>query len=94
MGRKQSNSEVAMAKLQGTSGYLSHPPGHCGLELLPLSPDSSRERLLQGDVNRPVAAESLAEDTSYYCILAQRCGRSWLVGGQDLLSRPAGDYHY
>lgn len=79
----QNNSEVAIAKLWGTSGYLTHPPGHCGLELLPLSPDSSRERLLQGDVNRPLAAESLAEETSYHCILAQRCGRSWLVAGTE-----------
>lgn len=67
----QSNSEVAMAELRGTSGYLTHPPGHCGLELLPLSPESSRQRLLQGDVNRPLAAASLAEETSYHCILAQ-----------------------
>lgn len=90
----QNNSEVAIAKLQGTSGFLTHPPGHCGLELLPLSPDSSRQRLLQGDVNRPLAAESLAGETSYHCILAQQCGRSWLCGGQDPLSRPARDYCY
>ncbi|EOB06326.1 hypothetical protein Anapl_00836 [Anas platyrhynchos] len=49
MRKKQNNSAVATAKLQGTSGYLPHPPGHWGLELLPLSPDSSRRRLLQGD---------------------------------------------
>lgn len=34
----QSNAEVAIAKLLGTSGYLTHPPGHCGLELLPTKP--------------------------------------------------------
>lgn len=71
MGRKQNNSHVATAKLQGTSGYLTHPPGHCGLELLPLSPDSSRQRLLQGDVNMLLAAELLAGEDSYHYILAQ-----------------------
>lgn len=55
----QNSSDVATAKLQRTSGYLTHPPGHCGLELLPLSPDTSRQRLLQEDLNMPLAAESL-----------------------------------
>lgn len=94
MRRKQNNTDVATAKLQGTSGYLTHPPGHCGLELLLLSPDSSRQRLLQGDVNMPLAAESLAGEDSYRYVLAQRCGRSCHYGVEDLLSRPARDYCY
>ncbi|OPJ75993.1 amphiregulin [Patagioenas fasciata monilis] len=68
--KMQNDSDVATAKLRGTSGYLTHPLGHCGWELLPLSPDSSRQRLLQGDVNMPLAAESLAGEDSYHYILA------------------------
>lgn len=86
----QNNSDVATAKQQGTSGYLIHPPGHCGLEPFPLSPDSSRQRLLQGDVNMPLAAELLAGEDSCHCILAQQCGRSCHSGVEDLLSRLAG----
>lgn len=90
----QNNSDVAIAKLQGTSGYLTHPPGHCGLELLPLSPESSRQRLLQGDANMPLAAESLAGEDTYCYVLAQGCGRSCRYGVEDLLARPARDYCY
>lgn len=91
MRKEQNSSDVATAKLQRTSGYLTHPPGHCGLELLPLSPDSSRQRLLQEDLNMPLAAESLVGEDSYWYILAQLCGRSCHYRVEDLLETTAAE---